>query len=286
MRFCYTAGMDITQKFQDLQKLIQEASIEARAYFDSSDFSNEAKDDGSVVTAIDQSIERQLRTFIEANFPDDAIVGEEEDNKPGTSGFVWHVDPIDGTDNFLRKIPFCGISVARLGDTTEDSLGIVHNPITNHTFASVMEDGSYENNERVRVTPEPLGTKYVIALGRGRKEEWMVPAAFAIQRAVGMKFGRCQPYGCTALELAYLAAGRIDGYLTFGLNTYDYAAGLYLVKAAGGAISVCENGEWRRYDGSIKKLCDKHGKTIFASHPDIHDEIRDFIGDPREWAKV
>lgn len=275
---------EIEEKFYELQSEIKAASRLAREYFETDSTKNEQKDDGSVVTEVDTAIERHLREWIDDNFPNDAVVGEEEEGKDGTSGFVWHIDPIDGTDNFLRKIPFCAVSVARLGDTAEDSFGIVHNPLTGQTFASLMENGAYENERVTNLTAEPLGGKYVITLGNGSKESWMKPASYKIQEAIGTKFGRCRPYGSTALELAYLAAGRTDAYLTFGLNTYDYGAGLYLVKAAGGAISVFENGEWQRHTGSIKDICDVHGKTIFASHPDIHDEIRDFIGDPKQWA--
>ena len=275
--------MTLEEKFQTLIAQIESAGKIARDYFDAGDISNEIKTDGSVVTRIDKEIEIMLRQFVAQNFPDDAIIGEEQENVEGTSGFVWHIDPIDGTDNFLRKIPFCAISVARLGDTAEDSFGIVHNPITKHTFASLMENGTYENERVTNLTAEPLGGRYVISVGRGKKEPWMVPASYRIFEAVGPKYGKCGAYGSTALELAYLAAGRIDGYLTFGLHSYDYAAGLFLVRAAGGSISVFEAGEWKLWEGSIKSLCDTHGKIIFASHPDIHEEVRDFIGNPRAW---
>jgi len=276
--------MNIEPQFHDLIKEIKQASVVAHDYFVSDSTKNEQKADGSVVTEVDQAIERQLRTWIDREFPDDAIVGEEEAGKGGTSGFVWHIDPIDGTDNFLRKVPFCAVSVARLGPDAEDSFGIVYNPLTEQLFASLMENGAYENERVTNLTAEPLGGKYVVTVGRSRKESWMVPASFKIQEAVGTKFGRCMPYNCTALELAYLSAGRIDGFLTFGLNSYDYAAGLYLVKAAGGMISAFTDGKWQVFDGPLRDLCAEHGKIIFASHPDIHCEIRDFIGDPKQWA--
>jgi len=277
--------MNIEPQFHALQAEIISASKLAKAYFDSSSTRNEQKIDGSVVTEVDKGIERHLRAWIDQEFPDDAIVGEEEDNKAGTSGFVWHIDPIDSTTNFLRKIPFCAVSVARLGDTAEDSFGIVHNPLTGQTFASLMEAGVYENQRITNLTAEPLGGTMLLTIANSnRKEPWMRPAAYGLQAALGTKFGSCRPLGSAALELAYLAANRTDGFLTFGLSSYDYAAGLYLVKAAGGAISVFENNQWSRFEGSLKDLCAEHGKTIFASHPDIHDEIRDFIGDPKRWA--
>lgn len=281
---CYTHHMNIEEKFELLKQEIEEASKLAREYFDSEDFSNESKEDGSVVTKIDKEIEKILREFIDRHFPDDAIVGEEEDNKDGTSGFVWHIDPIDGTDNFLRKIPFCGISVARLGDSYEDSFGIVHNPITNHTFASLMDNGVFENERVSNMSPIPLGGKYIMTFGVGRKENWMKPASFKLQEALNESGYKCRDLGSTALQLAYLAAGRVDSFLTIGLHTYDYAAGLYLVRSAGGVISVFEDGAWVLFEGSLKDLCNKHGKTMFVSHPDVHLLMRDFIGNPERWA--
>jgi myo-inositol-1(or 4)-monophosphatase len=274
--------MTTHERYELLIQRIEEAGALARDYFDSDDFSNEQKSDGSVVTKIDQGIERVIRTFIDEYFPDDAVVGEEEENKAGTSGYVWHIDPIDGTDNFLRKIPFCAISIARLGDDPEGTFAIVHNPITRHTFSSVNESGAYENQRLVATSAEPLGGNYFITVDRGR-EPWMYPASFHLMTGLSKRFGRSKNLGSAALNVAYVAAGRFDGMLTFGLNTYDYAAGLYLVRAAGGAISVYEAGEWRLWEGTIKELCDVHGKTIFASHPDVHERIRDFIGNPRAW---
>lgn len=274
---------ELEEKFQALVAQIETVGKIARDYFDSGDVSNEIKTDGSVVTRIDNEIEMLLRSYIANHFPDDAIIGEEHDDMEGTSGFVWHIDPIDGTDNFLRKIPFFAISVARLGDTAEDSFGIVHNPVTGHTFTALMENCAYENGRITNLTDVPLGGKLVMGMGRSRKEPWMVPASYRIQEAVGTKYGRCQPFNCTALELAYLAADRIDAFLTYGLNTYDYAAGLFLCRAAGAKISVYQDGGWQEHTGSLKSLCDTHGKTIFVSHPKIHDEIRDFIGNPKDW---
>lgn len=276
--------MDIHEKFKLLEAEIQKVSTLAKNYFDSEDFSNESKDDGSVVTAIDKEVERVLREFVSAHFPDDSIVGEEQENIVGTSGFVWHIDPIDGTSNFLRKIPFCAVSVARLGDTMENSFAIVHNPITNHTFASLMDNGVFENERISMCTAEPLGGTYLMTTGVVPRAEWMNLAKPKIQEALGKEFGKHNSYSCTALQLAYVAAGRIDGFFTMGLSTYDYAAGLYLVRAAGGGISICEDGVWRLAEESIKDICDQDGKIMFVSHPDIHERALKVIGDPKQWA--
>lgn len=275
--------MTIEEKFHALIVLVEAAGLKARAYFDDNQNANEQKADGSVVTQIDTDIEEALVAFIRREFPDDSIVGEEGEGYIGTSDFVWHIDPIDGTDNFLRRIPFCAISVARLGSTTEDSFGIVHNPITNQTFSSLMEGGVYENEKIHILNEEVLGGRAMVSIARGR-ETWMKSASYNVRKELGMKFGGGTSYGCCALEIAYVAANRLDGVLTFGLHSYDYGAGLFLVKAAGGKISVFENNEWSPWTGSLKDLCVEHGKTMFISHGGIHAEALDLIGNPRDWS--
>lgn len=275
--------MDIEQKFQTLIAVIEHVGKLARAYYDADDITNEIKSDGSVVTEIDKQIELQLMSSIRDLFPEDSIVGEEGEGYQGTSDFVWHIDPIDGTDNFLRKVPFCAVSVARLGSNTEDSFGIVHNPITGQTFSALMDNGVYEKTRVHKLNNDTLGGRAVISIGRGR-EYWMKSASYNLQKVLGTTFGKCSVYNCCALELSYIAANRIDGFLIFGLHSYDYAAGLFLVRAGGGVISVFESGEWKVWEGPLKELCATHNKTIFVSHGGIHAEALALIGDPRKWS--
>lgn len=272
--------MDIEQKFHEFKQVVREAGTIAKKYFDEGDTNCEIKGDKSVVTKVDMAIEAKLVEYIKANFPNDAIIGEEGGEHLGTSGFVWHIDPIDGTDNFLRKIAFCGISVARLGDTAEDSFGIVYNPITDQMFSSFLEtEGGVFENERVcKITPEPLGGRYFLSVGPG-KEPWMKPARYKIMERFGLSMGKGASLGCTAMELAYLSANRIDAYISFGLKSYDYAAGLFLAKAAGGVISVYEDGGWKLWSGNLKEFCSVHARTFFVSHPDVHQEMLANIGD-------
>lgn len=275
--------MTIEEKFHTLISLVETEGLKARAYFDDNEHSNEQKADGSVVTQIDTDIEDVIVGFVRTYFPEDTIIGEESAGYIGTSDFVWHIDPIDGTDNFLRRIPFCAISVARLGSATEDSFGIIHNPITNQTFAALMDNGVYEREHVHVLTNELLGGRAVFSISRGR-DDWMKSAAFNLFKAIGTSLGKCSIFNCTALELAYIAANRIDGQLIFGLHSYDYAAGLFLVKSAGGQISVFRNGVWSPWTGSLKELCAVHGETMFISHGGIHDDALKLIGDPRTWS--
>lgn len=269
--------------FTDLINEIEVASSCARVYFEEDDTKNESKSDGSVVTEVDKAIEELLVKYIRNHFPEDSIVGEEGEGHQGASPFIWHIDPIDGTDNFLRKIPFCAVSVARLGDTEEDSFAVVHNPITRQTFSAFVDEGVYENRHIHKLNDLLLGGRAVVSLCRG-KEKWMKSASYNLQKEFGLRFGKGAGFGSCALELAYVAANRIDGVLTFGLNSYDYAAGLFLINAGGGKISVFRDGRWQLWNGSLKELCKKHDETIFASHSGLHEEVLEIVGDPRSWS--
>lgn len=280
--------MDITKEFHDLKQVMEDAGKHAREYFDSAVNPNTQKEDGSLVTEIDEKIERIIREHVEERFPDDTIVGEEEDTKEGTSGFVWYIDPIDGTDNFVRKIPFFAVTATRLGPTAEDSFSIIHNPVSGQTFASLMEDGTYENEHLCDLTADGIGGKLLINVTAGKKESWMQPARFNLYYPLRDKFGKSGHYNCALLDFAYVAASRVDGFISLGLAAWDSAAGLYLVKAAGGTISAFEDGSWQRYEGSIRDFYGPNydeRKLIFVSHPDIHDQVLDFVGDPKQWGE-
>lgn len=269
--------------FEALIVEIETAGELAFKYFSNNESINEQKSDGSIVTKIDKAIEEVIVSFVRHNFPYDTIVGEEGEGYIGTSDFVWHIDPIDGTDNFLRRIPFCAVSVARLGSSSEDSFAVIHNPITKQTFSCFMDEDVYERTLIHKMNNDVLGGRAMVSIARGR-ESWMKTASYNIRKALGMHFGGGNSSGCCALEHAYVAANRIDGVLTFGLNSYDYGAGLFLIKSAGGMISIFEGGNWRLWEGSVKDLCAEHGKTIFSSHCGIHIEALAIIGNPRDWS--
>ncbi len=280
--------MDITKEFHDLTKLIEDAGKYAREYFDSPINPSTQKADGTVVTEIDKKIETIIRTHVAERFPDDTIVGEEGDTREGTNGFVWFIDPIDGTDNFVRKIPFFAVTATRLGPTAEDSMAIIHNPISGQTFASLMEDGAYENEHLCNLTADIIGGRTYISVGASsRKAAWVKPARTKMMEALSDRFGQSTMLGSSLLQFAYVSSGRIDANFCFALSPWDSAAGLYVVKAAGGAISVFENGSWSLYKGAIKDLYGDHfdqEPITFVSHQDIHQEILDFVGDPQAWA--
>jgi myo-inositol-1(or 4)-monophosphatase len=281
-------SMTTEEKFQTLTTYIESLGDIAREYFNSPSSLNEQKGDGSVVTHVDKLIEDKLRAFIEEHFPGEAILGEEHGLAAGSGEFVWVIDPIDGTDNFVRKIPFFAITAARLGSGPDGSCAIIYNPISRQLFSSFAGNEMTENGNPCLMPEEVVGGRHFITVtGTNSSAEWIKPARQHIQRALYLEFGKSGHYHSSLLELAYVAAGRFEGILQLEMNAWDSASGLSMVRANGGAISVLKGGTWQRCEGSLKELYGDDFSarpTVFSSRLDIHDRALALIGNPPKWA--
>ncbi len=268
-----------------LIRIIEKSGAVPRSYFYTDDVSSKAKPDGSLVTRIDGKVEHILTKHIKKAFPEDSIMGEEQGLHESGKDYVWYIDPIDGTDNLIRRIPFFSISVARLGKEMEDSFGIVHNPVTKQTFYSAFDEGVYENKSVRSLRDEPLGKKMAISMGRGKKPEDKV-LDYNLRKALALKFGKGSPLGSAALELSYLAAGRIDGYFSLDLKSWDIAAGLFIARAAGATVSELKEGAWLSLDNvSMRDICARENLYLFVSRPDIHADVLNFVQDFRNFRR-
>ena len=278
------------EKFEALSTYIESLGDLARDYFNSDSSFNEQKSDGSVVTHVDKLIETKLRSFIEEHFPGEAVLGEEHGLTSGSTEFVWAIDPIDGTDNFVRKIPFFAITVARLGSSSEGSFAIIYNPISRQLFSSFAGGPVTENGRPCTIPKEGIGGRHFITVtGTNSSGEWIKPARQHIQRALYLEFGKSGHYHSSLLELAYVAVGRFDGILQIEMSAWDSAAGLSMVQANHGAISVLKGSVWQRHEGLLKELygADFLGRpTVFSSRADIHERALMMIGNPRTWTEV
>lgn len=188
------------------------------------------------VSEADRSAERAIVQAILAARPDDGIVGEEDQgDRPGTTGLRWVIDPLDGTVNFLYGIPQWCVSIA-CEDADGALVGVVHDPSKDETFAAVRGGGA-------RLGDRPLQVTDPVDLGRT-----LVATGFAYEPAVRRDQGRMaedllgvvrdlRRGGAAALDLAWVAAGRIDAYVEHGLAPWDWAAGKLLVTEAGGVVS-------------------------------------------------
>ncbi|WP_299196902.1 inositol monophosphatase family protein [uncultured Tateyamaria sp.] len=209
------------------------------------------------VSEADRNVETYIRKQIETAWPDDGIVGEEYTPKAGSSGFDWVVDPIDGTTNFVNGIPTWTIVLAGVRDGRTE-LGVIHDPIVGETFAALRGVGAQLNDAPMRVasgTPLTAGT---VAVGYSNRVEarHVVPiVAGLIER--GAMFHR---NASGALSLAYVAAGRLLGYVEEHMNAWDCLAGQLLVSEAGGVI------EDQDADAMIRE-----GGRVIVGTPDVFE---------------
>jgi myo-inositol-1(or 4)-monophosphatase len=213
-----------------------------------------------LVSDADRAAERTIRELLEAERPDDGLVAEEGSRAHGDSGRRWVVDPLDGTINFLYGFPAWAVSVA-MEDDAGLAVGVVHSPIHGETFHAVRGGGAFLGERRVAVRdPRPLD-QALISTGFSYE-----PAQRAVQaEVVGALLPRARDIrraGAAALDLAWVAAGRVDAFFERGLQHWDWAAGGLLVEEAGGTVV------W---------LDDDWPGMIAASSPGLLSDLRPFV---------
>jgi myo-inositol-1(or 4)-monophosphatase len=197
------------------------------------------------VTNSDIKAEKIIIEELKKARPHYSIISEEngtENNKDKNN--TWIIDPIDGTINFLHGIPHFAISIA-LKSNEEIISGLIFDPIKNEIFFAEKENGAFFNNHRIRVSKKNEINNCLFATGGEIKQEPDLPY---------------RKSGCAALDMAYVAAGRYDGYFQHNLNLWDIAAGIVLIKEAGGVLNEVD-------------LNNNKNIKIIASSPDISSKL-------------
>jgi myo-inositol-1(or 4)-monophosphatase len=205
------------------------------------------KGPGNFVSAADRKAEEVLKEALIKARPGYGLILEETGNVEGTDkSHTWHVDPLDGTTNFLHGIPHFAISVGLERDG-QIVAGVIYDPIKDELFIAERGKGAYLNNRRLRVSGRQdlsdavvaYGTPYLGrgSLGRGSHGRLLKEVA-----AVMAVSGGTRRFGSAALDLAYVACGRTDLYWERDLQTWDIAAGIILVREAGGFVSSADGG--------------------------------------------
>ena len=181
-----------------------------------------------LVSAADIAAEKAIRAVLERTRPDDGIMGEEGDDVPGFTGLRWIVDPLDGTINYLFGIPQWCVSVA-----CEGRCGVIFDPPHHETYTVTSEPGSARCNGEPLVSSrrEDLATA-LIATGFGYEAHVRERQAAIVERVLP-QVRDIRRAGSAALDLAWAAAGRLDGYFEFGVQPWDYAVGELLCRATG-----------------------------------------------------
>lgn len=192
------------------------------------------------VTQADIAAEKMLREELLKARPDYGFVMEESGVVAGKdTSHRWHIDPIDGTTNFIHSIPHFCISVGLERDGTIIA-GVIYNPISDELYIAERGKGAFLNDKRLRVSGRRDMAESLFATGLGTRGN--PPLFYAQYDAITKVSAGVRRFGSAALDLAYVAAGRYEGFYEIGLHSWDVAAGMILVREAGGQVSDMSGG--------------------------------------------
>ncbi|MDY6973861.1 MAG: inositol monophosphatase family protein [Thermodesulfobacteriota bacterium] len=214
-----------------------------------------------LVTEADLQAEQTIVKIISDAFPQDDILSEEAGDGGKVSDRTWLVDPLDGTTNFVHGFPFFATSIA-LEIEEEIVLGVVYNPYMDEYFEALKGAGAYLNNIPIQVSKTQDVGESLLATGFPydiRERSLRIMEVF--RKMLIMVQGVRRP-GSAAIDLCYVAAGRLDGFWEEGLNPWDTAAAVVIVKEAGGKLTTFDGGYYTPYQ-----------KSIVAANPFIHDAM-------------
>jgi len=214
-----------------------------------------------LVTNIDRQAESMIVSEIERAFPDHGLLAEEGFSKKGSVPYTWVIDPIDGTNNFIHRIPFFCVSIAVLKER-EPHIGVCCSPMTGDIFWAQAGRGAYRNGARLHVSRTDRMIDSLIATGFPYDVDEI---DIIIQRFTSIlrKVRGIRRLGSAALDLCYVASGSLDAFWEQGLKPWDMAAGVVILQEAGGKVSCLDGSPFDMYRGDI-----------IASNARLHDELQ------------
>jgi myo-inositol-1(or 4)-monophosphatase len=184
---------------------------------------------------VDRTAEREIIKIIKTAYPEHAILAEESGQHQGND-FVWVIDPLDGTTNFLHGFPQYCVSIA-LKYKGKLEVATIYDPLRDELFTAKRGGGAMLNNRRIRVTNQLTMKGALIGTGFPFKTDLHLDAYTGMFKTISMQAAGIRRAGAAALDLAYVAAGRLDGFWEIGVLEWDIAAGVLLIKEAGGVVT-------------------------------------------------
>ncbi|TNH08550.1 inositol-1-monophosphatase [Testudinibacter sp. TR-2022] len=227
------------------------------------------------VTNIDKEAEQAIIEVIKKSYPEHTIITEETGVIEGENKNVqWIIDPLDGTTNFIKSFPHFSVSIA-IRENGRTEVGVVYDPIRNELFTAVRGEGAKLNETRLRVENKRELDGTVLATGFPFKAKQHMPTQLNIMQSLLENVADFRRSGSAALDLAYVAANRVDGYFEIGLKPWDCAAGDLIVREAGGIVSDFVGGHNYLKSGNMVAAAPRIAKAILTKlQPHLSDELK------------
>src|SRR5213592_1936450 len=200
------------------------------------------------VTEVDKAAERAVIEILHRAYPDHAILAEESGASAGNAGeseYTWIIYPLDGTTNFIHGFPQYAVSVA-LRHKGLLAQAVIYDPTNNELFTATRGRGAYLNERRIRVSKRAQLNEALIGTGFPFRDLQSLDEYLAMFREFTLRTSGLRRAGAAALDIAYVAAGRLDGFWEMGLSPWDMAAGTLLIREAGGLVGTLDGGDYRQ----------------------------------------
>lgn len=255
---------EIERRYWAAQGIVRSAGrLAAEHYLRRQELAVERKGTQDLVSEADRQCEDLIVGALKGLYPDDGFLGEERGRQNDGAQATWIIDPIDGTANFLRGIPLWCVSLGLLAEG-EFVIGIIYNPVTEELYAARRNKGATLNGKPIKVSDLAALEDARLGIGFSYRQP-VAPHAEAIGRLLD---SHCEysRLGSGALGLAFTADGRLDGYFEAHINVWDVAAGLCIIKEAGGRVNDFLGG-----DGLAK------GNAVLASTPRLYATLEDLL---------
>ena len=225
------------------------------------------------VTEIDLQAERDILETIRKHYPDHAVLAEESGQR-GDSEFVWIIDPLDGTTNFIHGFPQFAVSIGvqRRGRMEH---AVVYDPLRQELFTASRGEGAQVDGKRIRVSAQTGLERALIGTGFPFRSnlKWVDPYLAMLKAVMQQTSGIRRP-GAAALDLAYVAAGRLDAFWEMGLSPWDTAAGTLLITEAGGMVGTLTGEEYKQGGNILAGTTKVYEAMIELLKPHLPEELR------------
>ncbi len=228
-----------------------------------------SKGHNDFVTDVDKKAEQVIIDTIHAAYPDHSILAEESGEQLGKDEITWIIDPLDGTTNFLYEFPHFAISIA-VAEKGRIQHGVIYDPVRDELFTASRGRGASLNDKRLRVVDQKVLENCLLGTGFPFRSPDMIDPYMNIFKDFMIQCRDIRRAGSAALDLAYLAAGRIDGFWEFGLSKWDLAAGTLMIQEAGGIVDDMEGKQQFLENGNIIAAPPKIFKAMAQTiHPHL-----------------